>query len=326
MNKRDFCFKFKWWAKEHCLFYHSHLGNEIELQYTLPSEYRDFAVHPCVRYVKEGIGGYKWWMVLSPYEDYDIKKENILLFRGKNNQNGNPPEIWEFVKEVCGTHKNGFNSDPNLYYDGKDLWIIWREWETENLPMGVPLACIMCSKTNDGINFSPHKVIAHNEFNEYTIKGDTVMCPIVITYKGEESLYASYYVYEPFLQPIGVSRYLNDKGFFKLNGFHHKYNLWFDLWHFDLFELDGFLYQIITGQFGNAIYIGRSKDGKTFEYSRRPLYSYPWFVKKNYFYKPSAQVFNGNVYVFFPRKKKHGTVRIVMRSINISDIRNYKYE
>ncbi len=328
MDKQDFKLKFKWWAKEHFLFKKSPLCDEVSLKYSMPEEYGDFAVHPCVRYIKEGVGGYKWWLALSPYPDYDIKKENILLYHGVNETDNKPPVEWVYVREVCGTHSQGFNSDPNLYYDGESLWIIWREWETENLPDGVPLVCTMCSKTKDGVLFTEHKVIARNEFNEYRMQGDTSMCPIVFKYNDALCLYASLYVYEPHLMPIGTSRYLfrAETQSFSFDGFHHNESVGFDLWHFDLFEYKGYLFQIITGQFGNAIYIGRSKDGKVFSYSKKPLYSYPWFIKKNFFYKPTAQVIGEKLYVFFPRKKGHGSLRIIMRSMSVGELDKFVFD
>jgi hypothetical protein len=327
MNKQDFKFKLRWWLKEHFLFGKSPLQGEVTLQYSMPEEYGDFAVHPCVRFIKEGIGGYKWWLALSPYPNYDIKKENILLFHGINEMDSEPPVEWKFVKEVCGTHKDGFNSDPNLYYDGESLWIVWREWETENLPAGVPIVCTMCSKTKDGVTFTKHEVIAHNEFNEYSMQGDTSMCPIVYKYKEDLCMYASLYAYEPHLTPIGTSRYIydNDKQRFCLDGFHHSETVPFDLWHFDLFEYNGYLYQVITGQFGNAVYIGRSRDGKVFKYCKKPLYANPWFLKKNFFYKPSAQIIGTKLYVFFPRKKENGALRIVMRSMDVRGLEKFDY-
>ena len=326
MNKRDLKFKLGLWVREHLLFDKSPLQNEITLNYTLPKEYGDFAVHPCVRYISKGVGGHKWWLVLSPYPNYDTNKENILLFYGKDEVGNRPPIEWVFVKEVCGAHPKGFNSDPNLFYDGESLWVIWREWETENLPNGVPIVCIRCSKTKDGISFTPHETIAHNEFYEYSMQGDTAMCPIVFSYNGVVSMYASYYSYKPFLRPIGTSRYLLKDSFFKLDGMHHKDDLSFDLWHFDLFEYKGYLYQVITGQFGNAIYIGRSSDGRVFQYSKRPLYCYPWFIKKNFFYKPTAQIIDDKLFVFFPRKKGNGALRIIMREMNLDVLEKYKFE
>ena len=185
----------------------------------------------------------------------------------------------------------------------------------------------MCSRTSDGKTFSKHTIIAYNQYSEYGSKGDTSMCPIVIKYNNELCMYGSIYAYEPYLSPKGTARYLFNSGFFTLDGFQQRSNNWFDLWHFDLFEYGGYLYQIITGQFGNAIYIGRSSDGKNFKYSKRPLYSYPFFLKKNFFYKPSAQVIGEKLFVFFPRMISRGQLRIVMRSMDVKLLEskfNYK--
>lgn len=327
MNNKNLKLKLSWWIKEHLLWGKSPLQDESVMLYSLPKEYGDFAIHPCVRYIAQGVGGYKWWMVLSPYPKYDIKKENILLFHGKNETGAEPPKEWVFVKEVCGTHTQGYNSDPNLFFDGESLWVVWREWGTENISISVPYACTLCSKTKDGVSFTSHEIIANNEFNEYSICGDTSMCPIVYHYDNQLLMYASYYAYEPYLRPIGTSRYEYDesKRKFCLNGFHHCESLTFDLWHFDLFEYNGYLYQIITGQFGNAIYIGRSKDGKVFKYCKKPLYAYPWFIKKNFFYKPTAQVIGTKLFVFFPRKKGVDSLRIVMRSMDVSSLETLNY-
>ena len=322
MNRKDFLFKLKWFVREHLLFCNSPLKDEVMLEYKLPEEYGDFAVHPCVRYIECGIGGYQWWMVLSPYPNYDTSKENVLLFRGDSEHKDTPPVKWKYVKEVCGTHQKGFNSDPNLYYDGKELWVVWRECETENLPEGVPICCTMCTKTTDSIQFTEHHIIAHNEFDQEDGRGDSSMCPILVNYGGKLKMYASNYVYKPNLKPLGTSRYNYDENgkMFKLEGVYKSDSEYFDLWHFDMFECNGYLYQIITGQFGNAIYLGRSKDGIVFKYSKKPLYSYPWFIKKNFFYKPTAQVFDDKLYVFFPRKKRGKALRIVMRSMSAKEL------
>ena len=124
-----------------------------------------------------------------------------------------------------------------------------------------------------------------------------------------------------------TSRYIydNDKQRFCLDGFHHSETVPFDLWHFDLFEYNGYRYQVITGQFGNAVYIGRSRDGKVFKYCKKPLYANPWFLKKNFFYKPSAQIIGTKLYVFFPRKKENGALRIVMRSMDVRGLEKFDY-
>lgn len=320
MAIQSFKVKFKWWFKDHLYFYRNYLRNEAELSYCLPEQYEDFAVHPCVRYIPEGIDGYDWWMTLTPYKHYDEKKENILLYCGVSESSGKPPKSWKFVKEVCGTHPQGYNSDPNLLYHEGKLWVFWREWETENLPEGCPLCCIRCSTTENGVDFSEPHTVAENKYCVAGTKGDTVMCPCVVAEEYGLYLYGSIYQYEPCLKPWGISRYRWNGERFEPEAVSYRDGIPFDLWHFDLFREGEYLYQIVTGQFGNAILLGRSTDGVNFSYSGRPLLCNPLFLKKNYFYKPSAQVVGDILYVFFPRKKPSGRLRIVMRSMPVEPL------
>lgn len=309
----DFPVKFKWWVRDHFYLSRNRLDGEEELSYDLPEEYGDFAVHPCVRHIPEGVGGYDWWMALTPYQDYDETKENILLYCGVSASAGKPPVTWKFVREVCGTHPRGFNSDPNLFFYRKKLWILWREWGTENLPEGCDLCCIRCCTTEDGVQFSEPETVALNRYGVPGTEGDTTMCPCADYDSTGLYMYGSVYQYKPHLKPRGISRYKWDgekfvDPVFALNG-----RISFDLWHFDLFRYGDYLYQIVTGQFGNAIMIGRSSNGLDFTYSGRPLLCNPFFLKKNYYYKASAQVVDDMLYVFYPKKKPSGKLRISMR-------------
>lgn len=326
MNRKNISFKLRWWLKEHLYFSRNLLTDEVEMIYNMPKGYTDFAVHPCVRYVNGGfLDG--WWMVLTPYAGYNNKVENILLYHGIDGDKSNPSVKWTFIKEVCGTHEKGYNSDPCLFFDGKELIIYWRECFTENVPSTSNGRCIMCSKTADGVSFSKSQIVAFNLYNEYQSVGDSMMCPIVIKYRGILSMYGSMYQFQPYLKPLGIARYVGNADLFSYDGFQNRANNWFDLWHFDMFECNGYLYQIITGQLGNTIYIGRSEDGKVFKYSKKPLYSYPFFLRKNFFYKATAQVIGDKLFVFFPRKISNGSLKIVMRSMDKSLLdTNFKYE
>ncbi len=325
MDIRYLLLKLKWWAREHLFLRSSLLKGEIKLSYELPVQYGDWAIHPCVRYIADGICGHRWWMALSPYPSIDSSRENILLYCGEDEASCEPPRRWTFVREVCSSHLSGYNSDPGLYYDeaSRELWITWREWGTENVPAGSPFCCTMRSVTSDGVNFSKSEVIAYNESASEGLCADTEMCPIVISRNGETMLYGCCYVYEPYLLPCGLSLYSFEDGRFRLKASSGWKDRSFDLWHFDLFEHGGVLYQVVTGQSGNAIMIGRSTDGLHFDYSRRPLHCHRLFVRRNYFYKATAVVHDGTLYVFFPRKSDRSTVRIVMRSMPINRLAEY---
>lgn len=325
MDARYLLLKLKWWVREHAFLRSGLLTGETELSYELPEAYGDWAVHPCVRFIADGIGGRRWWMVLSPYPHIDSSRENILLYCGEEKGDGLPPRRWTFVREVCGTHPEGYNSDPGLFYDpaSRELWVTWREWGTENVPDGCPYCCTMRVRTGDGVNFSGAEVIALNENADAGLCADTQMCPIVYSWRGETVLYGVSYVYEPYLLPRGMSLYRFAGGRFRLSESVPWADRSFDLWHFDLFEHEAALYQIVTGQSGNAIMIGRSTDGLHFSYSRRPLHSHRLFLRRNYFYKATAVVHGGMLHVFYPRKSGRDSVRIVMRSMPVCRLDKY---
>lgn len=322
MTFRYLKYKLFWWAREHLFFYRNLSVDQKELEYELPDGYGDWAIHPCVRKLPDKLGGSHWWMVLSPYPGFDTSKENILLYKGEESDTSDFPVRWTFVREVRGVHSCGYNSDPNLYYDGtaKELWVIWREWGTVNVPDDSPLCCSMCSKTSDGIEFSSPKIIALNYADTADLPSDTEMCPTVMDFKGGIYLYGVHYSYEPTLFPQGLCRYEYDGETFKLSCSRPWANRLFDLWHIDMFQHDGVLYQLVTGRSGNAIYLGRSKNGIDFEYSRRPFFSWRWFLRKNYFYKASAVVSSGKIFLFFPRKRQSGSVRIVVRAMPVDKL------
>lgn len=316
MDRYYFGKKLQWWAREHSYLSANITGGERVLDIPLPEQYGDWAVHPCVRRIEGGLGGHEWWLALSPYPDFDSTRESILLYRGDANGDV-PPTGWVFVREICGRHAQGFNSDPNLYWDGSELWVVWRECETENVPSDSPYCCIMCTRTADGVNFSAPQMIAKNHFAEKDANGDTSMSPCIADFEGRRYMYGSHYKFEPVLRPLGIARYGQDgEGFGGCETASRRVP--FDLWHLDLFSHNGLLYQVATPQSGNAIYLGWSSDGLNFNYFSRPLYHHRWFFRRNYFYKPSVVISGDNLYLFFPRRVDKGSVKIVVRSVSIA--------
>ena len=120
--------------------------------------YNDWLVHPSVEFIPEGLNGYKWWLAVTPYRGKYGKPsdwEQPLLFCGEDNSN-NPPQRWKFVGVVQERHPRGFNADPNLYYDGNKLWIIWKESGTYNTEEEKASTSIM-GRWYDGKTFGPVK-------------------------------------------------------------------------------------------------------------------------------------------------------------------------
>ena len=84
-------------------------------------------VHPCIRYSKNKFLAYNWWMVYTPYYNNNPKIENPILCYGIDEGNGNPPSNWEFYSHIVSEPIEGYNSDPNMYFNDTGLNIFWRE-------------------------------------------------------------------------------------------------------------------------------------------------------------------------------------------------------
>ena len=120
--------------------------------------YGNWLVHPCVRYIPEGINGHKWWMAVTPYPDFNSKYEQPLLFCGEGNEDF-PPNKWKYVGFIAASHEKGYNADPNMFYADGKLWIVWKEHATENTKSN----CIMM-RSYDGFSFShPRKVLEERD-------------------------------------------------------------------------------------------------------------------------------------------------------------------
>lgn len=59
----------------------SYISDDVELEIdtdklnSIDSGYGDWLIHPCVRYIPEGLGEHQWWMLKSEY--YDCQKKAI---------------------------------------------------------------------------------------------------------------------------------------------------------------------------------------------------------------------------------------------------------
>ena len=87
-------------------------------------------VHPCVRFSKNKFLGHNWWMIYTPYYNNNSKIENPILCFGNSDVDGKPPTKWEYYKQVVSKPTEGYNSDPNMYFDDSGLNIFWRESNT----------------------------------------------------------------------------------------------------------------------------------------------------------------------------------------------------
>ena len=69
------------------------LNVDVKRLNEIDNKYGDWLIHPCVRYIPEGLGGHKWWMVVTPYPNYNSKYENPILYYGDSNDT-TPPLNW----------------------------------------------------------------------------------------------------------------------------------------------------------------------------------------------------------------------------------------
>ena len=279
--------------------------------------YGDWLIHPCVRYIPEGIAGHKWWMVVTPYPNYNSYYENPVLYHGDGNED-TPPEIWKFVKIVQSPHKEGYNADCNLYYDSERLWIIWKEASTTNTKSSKGEKCIMGCFYN-GIAFSDPIKICENldETNMY------IASPVLTCILGQTKMLS---VFTPnsyrsvpnrlkgprHIAVFGIGEGKIGKECFQFERVvRQDYPQEFDFWHIDTFSYNNKYYCLVTPESADRILLGESDDGIHFHFFDKPLLHANGKERTPYTYKVSGVIIGENFYMFYPmRKKENGIVHI----------------
>lgn len=121
----------------------------------------DETVHPSVRYFPKGIGGYNWWMAMTPYENSDVRHENPSVYASLDGIEWFTPEgATNPVIPDPGSPK--YNSDCTLV-DGEDGWM-YMFWRQVNWTLDGVDATLMV-KTEDGVNWTA-PVATHTAGNE----------------------------------------------------------------------------------------------------------------------------------------------------------------
>jgi hypothetical protein len=300
------------------------LGVEVLNWTPQPDKYLNDNIHPCVRYISGGFAGHKFWMTTSPYPNSNAQVENVILYWGDSPDGGiTPPLTWKGGTVVVDTPATGYNSDPNIYYDGTKLWIFWRENSTPDAA-SVGGRATFGVYTTDGTTFSQKKMYAPLSFAIDGKEGDSEMCPIVMNVNGKLRLYASYYEFTPNRHPYGLAIWdiaNNDliNNTFKLTKYAGMlYKPGFNFWHFDMFTYNSMYYCIVTPEEADQILLGVSSDGENFKFWSMPLLSTA-VCGAVYMYKPSAMVYNSILYVWHP-VKINGISRIYMSSGGFDNI------
>lgn len=301
-------------------------GKELDIDVKklneIDSKYGDWLIHPCVRYIPEGFAGHKWWMVVTPYPNYDSRYENPLLYYGEGN-NSTPPQKWNFVGVVQGTHEKGYNADCNLYFDGSKLWIFWKESDTKNTKAESGYKNMM-GRSFDGKDFGPIKNFCDNPDD----KSMYLAAPVVYDIKGKTKCLG---VYSPNMgdntpgverKPRSIAVFNIDteleKGRFKFEGIApQRYRQGFDFWHIDIFDYKGKYYSLVTPERGTEIILGESEDGLSYNHFNKPLLHSNGIHRIPYMYKASGVVVDEMFHLFYPSKLKNNKqVHIFCSSIN----------
>jgi hypothetical protein len=301
------------------------LGQKLSAPTPEPDKYYDDLIHPCVRYIPDGFAGHRWWMVASPYYNGNSSIENPILYYGDSREGELPPLSWTAAAIVEDTHTDGgYNSDPNIYFDGQKLWVLWRESWTVDCKENKVSRAVFGKSTSDGVTFSVKKYFA----GEISGSVDHEMCPTIVDVNGKIRMYAAYHEFTPDRIPLGLSIWdidnndLDNNQFIKTNDVLPIYKTGFDFWHFDIFEYEKKYYCVVSPESGTEILLGQSDDGENFIFWSTPLISKEG-TGKSYFYKPSAMVHQGIFYLWNPVAEigiSPMTTRIWMSEIKIDDL------
>ena len=272
--------------------------------------YGDFLVHPCVRYIPEGLGGHKWWMVVTPYPRTDVRYENPVLYHGEGNENV-PPVRWAFSGIVQDAYPTGYNADGNLFFDGKKLWIIWKEDGTPDTTASSGHNRIM-GRSFDGQAFGPVRKFCDNPDTQV----NRITAPTLLNVNGAVKCLATRYngrTDDPVL-PHGKSglavwrlegKDLDSGRFVFERDADPDYPAGFDFWHADFFEEKGRYYGVVTPENATRILFGESEDGFSYRFGPKPVCSSGGNLYLG-MYKASAVVVDGRIHVFFPRRSLTG--------------------
>lgn len=277
------------------------------------NQYGDWFVHPCVRYISEGFAGHKWWMVVTPYPNYNSKMENPLLYYGNGNADV-PPADWTLVGVVQDTHKEGYNADGNIFFDGNKLWIFWKESDTINTRKESGFKNMM-GCCYDGKTFSKPRVFCHNPNDKsmylaapVVIKiGSKIQCLGVFSPIMNDIAKGKEYMFPRSIAVFSLSDNDLERGEFVFDKVvEQKYFKGCDFWHIDAFSYNGRYYCVETPINGEYVILGESVDGYSYNFFRKPLLHAHGYRPTPYLYKASGVVVGDKFYLFYPSKLKDG--------------------
>lgn len=318
------------------LFYPNQQVDAKTIQYvpvTTPDEekYHNDVLHPCIRRMDDG----RYVMVQSPWYRYQDGIENPILYISDD------PMQWENGIVIADTPEKGYNSDPNVYVEGKRIYVFWREVDTPMCEkLGVSCATVGVYTDDEGRTFSKKNVYLSSK--ESTI--DTEICPILIKKGDVYRFYATWYerdrknrynlglaiwegtsLEQPDFELKKTvpfpTKYICDK-YKQLKVFGHIFFIpmphKFDLWHFDLMEKNGRLYMLAAEEMKDVVMLAESYDWENFELIRKPLvnahYVENYVEYRQTYYKPTMCRVGENVRLYYTTNDKKEAFHNVLMS------------
>lgn len=110
------------------------------------------ATHPGVVHIPEGLSGYTYWMVMTPYPWSQDAHEDPNILASNDGDNWEvPPGLTNPLDDLTGGPGN-FNADTDIYWDGEKLTIVWSR--PANPGSGDGIQRLACRTSTDGINWT----------------------------------------------------------------------------------------------------------------------------------------------------------------------------
>lgn len=292
-------------------------------------------VHPCIRFISDGFEGHYWWMVYTPYYGADSSMENPILCYSDEKDANTPPIKWNVYGLVNEKPKDGYNSDPTLFYQEGQLYVFWREnyeWSTNKQKY---IRATYIAKVQNGTIERIGNEILYTEDKEI----DAETCPTFMKNEdGSITAYAmhlrfhSYHIknMRPRMRSIAnkVVTFTDLLGLYSQQKHYgiaiwkggdditvpfvytkttkiEKCNILYRPWHMDLFDWKGKRYAIIqTNQMNADLCLATSGDLEHFTMYKKPLITNATIDKLG-IYKPCAGVTpDGAFFLYYTAQDK----------------------
>jgi len=148
---------------------------------TMPAG-NNWVIHPSVEYSPHGIFGHKYWMAITPYYEWNARKENPSVFHSDNGID------WDSTGEknpVVKPFPSGANSDPCLVYDHRQdsLLLLYRTFLFD----AYRTTSWYVLKTGDGFTWTKPRKVWENSNEDGVMNG---ISPSILIRNGHYVIWA----------------------------------------------------------------------------------------------------------------------------------------